>query len=247
MSSTTPVTPSTPAATPSILPAFLQHWITFVKAHEKLLIIGFAGFLLFHFYSKVIDAWVNHDKLAQSVAAQKVTADNTETTALRTEVADLKAQLVAQNAQILAQIANQKVVTQKQQQVDATLSPIDLSARLAKLVNVPQAEITPATLPDKVEFTNEAAVATAQQLETIPELQSEVSSLNTIIANDNTIISKQGDLITQLNKNLADEKVSHVDDVKELKAQNHKSWLNGFKWGVITGFTLGLVAHNAGA
>ena len=84
----------------------------------------------------------------------------------------------------------------------------------------------------------------AQQLELVPALQTEVASLNTIAANDNAIIGKQGDLITQLNKDVTDAKAQDVADVKQLKAQNKKSFLRGLKIGAIGGFIAGVfVGH----
>ncbi len=239
-------TPPTPVATIPSTPGFIAHWITFIKAHEKLLIIALAGFLVFHFYSKAIDAWVNHDKLAAQTAANQVKADDSVVLSLKAQLATLQTQLDATNAAIRAKNVAVQAATKVLQQTDATLTPSDLSARLAKLLNVSATEITPAPLPNKIQFDNDAAIKTAQALETVPALQSEVDGLNTIIANQNTIITKQADLITQLNKDITDEKTSHTKDVNELKAQNKKSWLNGFKWGIVAGFTLGIVSHNAG-
>lgn len=242
---TTPVpTPAPKPSTPVVEFPLLTKYITFLKAHEKLLIVGFAGLLLFHAYSKTIDAWVNHDKAAAVAAAQRVKTDTTETAALNAKLAVLQAQVAAQNAVITAKIKTSQIVTKKQQQTDATLSPTDLSARIAKLINVPPVEITPAAIPGELTFNADASVKTAQQLELVPQLQAEVAGDTTIIANDNTIIATQAALITQLNKDITDEKASHAKDVSELKSQNHKSWLNGFKWGFVTGVTLGLVVHH---
>lgn len=240
--SSTPTTPIPTQATST----FLTSWITFVKAHEKLLIIVLAGFLTFHFYSKVIDAWVSHDKLVAQAAAAVVKNDDAATLILKTQVAALQATVEAQNAIIEKQIAAGQAATKKQQDKDATLTPSELAARLAVLLKVSPTEIVPTALPGHIDLSPTAAVTDAQQLETIPELQSEVSKLRTELTNDDTIISKQGELITQLNKDIVDEKASHTKDVAELKAQNHKSWLNGFKWGIVTGVTLGLVAHAHG-
>lgn len=238
--SSTPVAP-VPAA-PSV-PTFLSKYIAFVKVHEKLLIVGLAGFLVFHFYSKTIDAWVNHDKTVAQAAAAVVKSDDASTLVLKAQVAALQLKVDAQNAIIEKQIATSQAQTKVQQQKDATLSPTELSARLTTLLKITPAEITSAVLSDHLDFSPAAAIATAQQLETIPELESEVLSLRTELSNDNTIITKQGELITQLNKDLSDEKTGHAKDVADLKAQNHKSWISGFKWGFVSGITLGLVAH----
>lgn len=222
----------------------MQAYLTFLKAHEKLIIVVFIGVLGFFLVSKGIDAWVSHDKKESTAAAQVVAKDDTDTAAMKSQIATLTATVNAQNAALVSKIATTKAATKKQQQMDATLSPNDLAARVAKLINVPQAEVTVLPVSGDLELTGPAAVADAQQLELVPALQTEVAADNQIIANDNTIISKQNDFIVQLEKDVVDAKAQDAADVKELKAQAKKSWIHGFGWGFVSGVTFGLVVHH---
>lgn len=238
---TTPVTPS-PIAT--LTPAFLRHWITFVKAHEKLLIIALAGFLVYHISTKGIDAWVAHDTAKSNAAANVVKVDTTETDALKSQIATLQTTVSSQNATLLAMIATTQKSVKNAQNSDANLSQADLAARIAKLVNIPQQDIVPDTTTHNLDLTQTGAVSVAQQLELVPALQSEVTSLNTIVTNDATVIAAQNTLITQLNKDVTDAKAKDADDVKTLKAQNKKSFLRGLKIGAIGGFIAGVFVRH---
>ena len=225
-----------------VTPAFLQHWITFVKAHEKLLVAALAGFLVFHISSKGIDAWVTREQLKANSAAQVVKVDTSATDGLKAQIAQLQTTVETQNAALNAKISQTQTETKKQQQTDATLPLTDLGSRIALLAQLQPQEVT--TTPTQVTLSQPAAVSVAQQLELVPALQTEVASLNTIAANDNAIIGKQGDLITQLNKDVTDAKAQDVADVKQLKAQNKKSFLRGLKIGAIGGFIAGVfVGH----
>lgn len=225
-----------------VTPAFLQHWITFVKAHEKLLVAALAGFLVFHISSKGIDAWVTREQLKANSAAQVVQVDTSVTDGLKAQIAQLQTTVETQNAALNAKISQTQTATKKQQQTDATLPLTDLGSRIALLAQLQPQEVT--TTPTQVTLSQPAAVSVAQQLELVPALQTEVASLNTIAANDNAIIGKQGDLITQLNKDVTDAKAQDVADVKQLKAQNKKSFLRGLKIGAIGGFIAGVfVGH----
>src|ERR1700687_5412530 len=84
-------------------------WATFVKAHEKLLIIVLGAFLAFHFYSKGLDAWIQHDQ-------RNATAANTQAKSLETQLATLQAQNVQLSARIdqaMQQRAIQTIIQKK--------------------------------------------------------------------------------------------------------------------------------------
>jgi hypothetical protein len=237
--------PVTPSLITTLTPAFLQHWITFVKAHEKLLIVALAGFLVYHISTKGIDAWVAHDTAKSNAAAITVKTDTTVTDALKSQIETLQSTVASQNATMLAAIAATQKSVKNAQNSDATLSQADLAARIAKLVNIPQQDIVPDTTTHNLDLTQTGAVSVAQQLELVPALQSEVESLNTIVTNDTTVIAGQNNLIAQLNKDVTDAKAQDVQDVKTLKAQNKKSFLHGLKVGAIGGFIAGVfVGHS---
>jgi small-conductance mechanosensitive channel len=221
----------------------LETYVTWLKAHEKLLIVGVTAFVIFHLGSKGLDAWVSHDKQNSSTTAQVVVQDDAATKTLVSQVNALQATVSAQNSALKAVVTASQAAVKKQQATDATLSPNDLAARVSKLLDVPPAEVTAVPTGD-IDLQPPAAVIDVQQLELVPALQGQVAAQSTIITNDNTVIAKQGDLINQLTKDVSDAKAQDAADVKTLTAEKKKSWMNGFKWGAIAGVTLGIIVRH---
>ena len=131
--------------------------------------------------------------------------------------------------------------TQTQKKVDDTSDPATLAARTAKLVGAGNISVA-APLGSGLVFDMAAAHANADLLEDNVQAQADVKDLNTKLVGCKTITDKQADTIVALNTTVADKDValaaeqnSHTKDVNQLKLEKKKSWLNGFKWGVITG------------
>ena len=98
-------------------------YVTLLKAHEKLALLVVAAFLAFHFYTKGLDAFIEHDK-------RVATAANTQSQALQSQLAALQAQnaqLSARIDQAMQQRAVQTVVQKKQ---DDAMEPAVLAARI---------------------------------------------------------------------------------------------------------------------
>ena len=229
--------PVTPVSATNLHPV-VNNWIALIKAHEKLIIVGILAFTGFHFYSKGIDAYIGHESTKAQAAAVVVKTDDTATKQMTRQLAALKAQVAAQSAIISQQIAQRNKVTTQQQTVDKTLPPADLAARWEALLHIANG-IDPAT-GQQFTVTQDAAVSTVTELEAYPTLAANVASLQTELNNDTTIISKQQEVIGQLNTNLTDEKKSHVADVKLEKAKAKRSFLRGLKVGAVAGFIGGL-------
>ena len=237
---------STPTPTPVKTPVpggLLASWSAFVKAHEKMAIIVLAAFLLFHFYSSAISAWVHHDDInaAKSNAVAKV--DDTQNNAIQQQLAVMQAQINAQSKVINLAVAARTQQTQAQVKTDSTLPLMDLATRWSVVLSLPPADFTADA--NSITVNDTAAHATVAALEQVPTLTANDAALTTEVTSQNALLAKQTDAIQSCNVDLTAEKKAHTDDVKALKAQNKKSWLRGFKFGVITGFIGGLFAgHN---
>ena len=224
----------------------LSSYVTFIRAHEKLFIIALSGFLIFHFYGAALNAWIHHDDTLAKIAATQIKTDTTQTVALQTEVTVLQAQVAATNAALIASIKVRNTQTQQQQQVDKTLPLPALASRWETIAQLQPTDINSTTVPGQLVVSDAGSRATVQLLEEVPTLQANLKAEQTEIDNDLQIIAKQDDLIAQLNKDLIDEKASHVADVKLEQAKGKRSFWRGFKTGFVIGFVGGLfVGHSA--
>jgi hypothetical protein len=213
--------------------------VTFIKSHERILIIAVTGFLIFHIGDGALNAWIHHDDTQAKIAATTVKTDTTQTAALQVQVTTLQKQVAATNAALIAAIKARNTATQAQQTVDQTLPLPALATRWEELAQLQPADIKTTATNDLL-VTESASRATVVLLEDVPTLQANLKSDQTIIDNDVLIISKQSDLITQLNKDLVDEKASHIADVKLEQAKGKRSFWRGFKIGAVVGFIGGV-------
>jgi hypothetical protein len=209
----------------------LDKYITFVKAHEKLLIVGLAGLLLFKTGQGIENMWIRHDDHVAQQAAIQVTTDTTSNKALADILAASKANQDAAFAKINQSIAQAEADLKKQQAVDSIATQQQILDRWKLLLPLKPGAVQSNGSTDTI--TTEAATQTVQALEKIPVLELQVSDLNAKLLIDDGIIGKQDDLITGLNKQIVDEKASHVADVNLEKAKAKRSWFRGFKIGVI--------------
>lgn len=217
----------------------LSSYTTFLKAHEKLIIVALSGFLIFHIGDKAFDAWIHHDDVNAKIAASTVKTDNTQTVALQTQVTTLQKQVAATNAALIVAIKARNTQTQAQQTIDQTLPLPALAARWETLAQLQPSDIKTTSTSDLL-ISESASRATVQLLEDVPTLQANLKADQAIIDNDVLIMSKQSDLIVQLNKDLTDEKTSHVADVKLEQAKGKRSFWRGFKIGAVVGFIGGV-------
>ena len=206
-------------------------YVTWLKAHEKIVLIAVAAFLAFHMYSKGLDAWVQHDQ-------RNATAANTQAKSLETQLATLQAQNVQLSARIDQAMQQRAIQTVIQKKADDNLEPVALAARIQTQLGVGRVKYDTSTMPvvGELVFSNDASHKVARDEDDLQQAKADVVDLNT------KLISCQGVNVVG-DKALTAEKTAHADDVKLLKAEAHRSWLRGFKWGVITGFVGGLVIH----
>ncbi len=232
---------STPVPVTGLHP-IISNWIALVKTHERIIVVGLAAFVLIHLGSKGLDSWVSHAQTKATQAATIVKTDDAATKAIQAQLTALQATVSTQNTILAKQIAQRTQTTQQQQTIDKTLPPADLASRWKALLGIANG-IDPAT-GQQFTVSQSAAVSTLAQLEEVPTLTANNAALQTELTNEQSVNAKQTVLIGSLNKDLADEKKSHVEDVKLEKAKTKRAFLRGFKVGAVVGFIGGLfVGH----
>jgi hypothetical protein len=227
----------------------LQLYYSWIKAHERIVLILGAGLLVFHFYSKGLNAWIEHDKrqatTAQQqviVAQQKSEADERANKVLAGELAALRTQVALQSAQYAKDREQRAEDTKKQQEDDRKMTPSELAIRWADVLKIEHQEITTATLPDHLDVSGEAAHKTMDILEDYPRVVSDNAGLQIELDSEKSLVRKQDETIGGLRQQIVDDKTtlsaeqeSHKKDVKTERDKAKRSWIRGFKIGVITG------------
>jgi hypothetical protein len=234
----------------------LDKYLTWFKAHERLVlllaVIAFGSFLT----DKAYDYLLKHDQTQANVAhdqaviaANKVNTDVAANQILLAQLAQLQNSYNGLSVQVAASMQQRATQSNNQKHTDDTAAPIELASRIQSVLGVGQIKVS-APLGDGLVFDLAAAHATADRLEDLIQAQGDVKDLKGQVTSCNQLVGAQTTTIASLNTTIADGKValtteqkSHADDVKELKASKKKSWLNGFKWGVITGITGSLFVH----
>jgi hypothetical protein len=228
----------------SVPVTFVEKWVTVVKAHEKLIIVAIAAFLLFHFYGAGLNAWVNHDEKQQTIAEQTL-AEQTQTDAqLAAQNAALLAQEAAANAALAKAATVRDAQTKTQQTVDQTLPLPALGQRWELLLNLQPSDIVP-TNDGSLTVSSEAAHTTVAALETIPTSQADLAGDATVIANDQKVETAQTTQIAGLDKQITDADVACKAQVATEKAKARRSKFRWFKIGVGVGFVGGLFAGHS--
>jgi len=174
---------------------------TFLKTHERLILIGaFLLIILFLGYK-----WVSHvadeDSLkaqqAQQVLTQQATvnAQTAETVKKMESMSEqLVAQLSQQNAQLISTIQTRSQVTVVQQQKDQTLPLPDLATRWQGLAGLASTDLTAQGAGLLV--SDAGSRLTVQKLELVPELQATIEDGKKLLDNKDQEIASDKQLIT---------------------------------------------------
>lgn len=217
-----------------------EGYLTWVKTHEKLIIIGALVLLSLHVYDSARQAYVDHLKRQDDVAAQTAQASSLQSAQTQEQLADLRKQVDATNAAVKASEAQRVIDTKKQKQADDALAGQQLAARLQVLLNVNPGDVTWSPTPGNLTFSLPAAHDVADVIDDKNKLTADVQDLQTQLKGDESVIVKQTEAIVSANLALADEKNFHKKDVDLLNAEMKGQWRKGFKWGLIVG-TVGTV------
>jgi hypothetical protein len=219
----------------------IGHWVTIIKAHEKLLIVAIAALTLVHFGDKAYDLYGKH-------LTNQQTAINTQIATVEKSNADLAVKLGALKASVdaSAKISQAKIVAAKQtlvinQKLDAALPLPDLSKHWESLLILPEGSITPQP-NGTVAVTTDAAHATVNELEKIAPLTAELSATEDQLKGCNDIRTQQDATITGLNTSIGLEKDGRAADAKVAKHDIHKAYMRGFKHGFIVGVVVSAVS-----
>ena len=238
-----PVSPQT-SLLGMIEPSWLHKYAAFIKVHEKLLIVVLCLVAGFYFYSKGIDYLDRRDARQATAAQQVVNADVVTNQQLTSQLSQLREQVSADTAKQISKIKAAQAAATQHQVIDQTLPLPDLANRWAYLVMLQPGDITP-TADNKLLLTDAGARATVKQLENIPALTETIVQTDAELAGCNQVSGKKDDVIAGLNKQIADTAEARKVDAKAAAAAQRKSWLKGFKWGVVVGFVGGVFVGHA--
>jgi hypothetical protein len=217
----------------------IGHWVTLIKAHEKLLLAIVAALVLWHLGDKAYDAYGNHLKAETTVAESRLANVEKATAQIETDLTALKAQVaakaIADNTKIAA--AKQTIVI-KQREVAALPLP-QLSAEWESLLNVPEGSITPQT-NGTISVSSDAAHQTVNQLVTIAPLQIQLDATNDKLLGCNAVSAQQDKDITSLHSQLAEVTTARTAEQKQAKHDIRAAYFKGLKHGLIIGVPVGV-------
>ena len=132
--------------------------------------------------------------------------------------------------------------TKKQQETNLTLPLPDLAKRWVQLLNIPQAEIQPANIPDNLIITDSAARTTVNQLEELPTLRANVVTLQTLVDNGNTLLKERDNVVVGLNnqvgglqEEITKQAALNKTEQDKLKADARRSKRNWLIRGLVVG------------
>ena len=212
----------------------LESYIKAIKAHEKLLVIVVAGFVLWFGINKVTDILIHHDDSQVATAEKTLLAQTQANQQLAQQNAQLIQQLQSQNQALVAAIKSRDVTTQKQQQVDNSMTLPALGVRWSELLGIPNGNIVPQG--DNLLVNDAASHQTVVALEQLPTLKADLQDQMTQTENEKKIVDSQILQIVGLNKQINDEINTCDARVADEKTKSRKSFLKGLKIGAIIGF-----------
>lgn len=228
----------------------MDKWITFIKAHERL-VLGLAILaLVLYLGNKYINASADQAIARAAAAQQALDTIKQQNADLQKKVdeqsaqyAELLAQLTKQNQSLLASIQSRREAVQQQQTVDASLPLPQLASRWIDLAKLKLDAIK--STENGLQITPEGAVTTVQALELVPVLQQNLADTEKIVANKDQQISGLNGLVetlnaqvSGLNAQLKAADVAHKTEIDSLKAQQRKKSRNWFLRGLVVGGTI---------
>lgn len=233
---TTPNPVATTTA-PTTTAMVIGHWVTFIKAHEKLLLAVIVAFTILHLGTKVENAFATYHKNAQTQTNTQIATQEATNAALQKQITDMAATVAASNAAANAKIAAAQQALVKQQAADNAMTSPELATRLQALVNVGHVAVdtTPSALPNTLTLDSDAAHAVTSDLEQIPALQTQLSATTDKLNGCQSLLTLSSQSITGLNTSIELEKKGRAEDAKVAADNERKAGRKWFKIGVATG------------
>jgi hypothetical protein len=232
--------------TPQPIVSSLHPISVYLKAHERLVLTFFAGLILWFALGKVDTLLINHDRAMtqQAQIVAQVQQEKNDATAKLiaqhdADTAALNAKIEARDAQLQQLQVTLVTALSKQQQVDKTLTPTELTQRWNTLV--PEASASSAngqvTLPDS------GAVATVVELEKAPVLQQQLTAETEELKNAQSLLAAEGQQVSDRDVLITGLQAKAVDDAKvctaqiaTVKAEARRSKRRWFIIGYVAGF-----------
>ena len=204
----------------------------YVKLHERLIGLVLAAAVIWGVSGKIESVVAKHDKSQETQAQIVANAQQSKDAALATQAAQQAEQYKELSDKVAAQ--NDALVTAlvKQQHTDASLPPSDLIARWNTLV--PQAGAT--VTSTGVALPEAGAVATVQQLESVPVLTQQLANTNSLLGASQKQVVTLDQEVSGLNLQLVDNQKVCTAQIAVVKADAAKSKRRWFLIGVVAGF-----------
>ena len=209
----------------------VKHWVTFVKGHEKLLIILILAIATLRLADKGFNAYGQH--LANNVktdntAIAQIEKQNADNAALLAKAIDTMNQRVTADEAIIAK-AKTTIIVQQQKNNAMTTPQLDTHWE-QDLLKLPAGNIT-ANTDGTSTVSQDAAHKTVNALDTIQPITDQLGARSDELTQCTTVRTQQATQITGLTTDIAAEKKGRDDDAKQAKHDIHAAWLRGFKWG----------------
>ena len=204
----------------------------YVKLHERLIGLVLAAAVIWGVSGKIESVVAKHDKSQETQAQIVANAQQSKDAALATQAAQQAEQYKELSDKVAAQ--NDALVTAlvKQQHTDASLPPNDLIARWNTLV--PQAGAT--VTSTGVALPEAGAVATVQQLESVPVLTQQLANTNSLLGASQKQVVTLDQEVSGLNLQLVDNQKVCTEELKVQADQYKKSRWHWFWAGMAAGF-----------
>lgn len=231
-------------ANPTILPKWVVTWETFVKAHEKLLVVLVTGLLLWHFGDKAYDAYENYRKEQATITQQQLNQATTDNKTLAQTLAQMQVKYDADMLALNAKIAKSKQTVIIQQKADAALPLPDLSARWQSMLTLPEGSITPQS-NGTIVVTSDAAHATVSELDKVGPLTDQNVDLTLELKSCTDLSAQKDKNLAGAQNELVLDKKARAEDAVIAKDAQRKSFWKGFKWGYAAGITTAILVKIA--
>jgi len=204
----------------------------YVKLHERLIGLVLAAAVIWGVSGKIESVVAKHDKSQETQAQIVANAQQSKDAALATQAAQQAEQYKELSDKVAAQNAALVTALVKQQHTDASLPPSDLIARWNTLV--PQAGAT--VTSTGVALPEAGAVATVQQLESVPVLTQQLANTNSLLGASQKQVVTLDQEVSGLNLQLVDNQKVCTEELKVQADQYKKSRWHWFWAGMAAGF-----------
>ncbi len=236
----------------------LEKYLSWFKAHERLVVILVVLAFGWHFYGAYLNyagskADAKVIALTQLVEQDKQTNQNLAISSATAADQYQKALDSAQklNVQLAQANAQQSAILDRRQSQDSMLDLPALSARLQTLVPSTAGGVTVAN--NGLALTDPASHAVVSQLEAVPVLQNQLDTETKIAQNTGLALqSAQGDITACTNQvgglqtTLKDQQAHETAAIQAEQVKTKKAFRKGLKIGAIGGFIAGLFIGHGG-